>query len=119
MLISYYYYTYIISFKDCTTPESAVMDNNNTSPWIGKFGGDDSAQYFIFVERQPLYHVNNLCKALFLWFSVHYIFHLQYNTKVKESLLFFQEFVFGIPCTCKKTTTYLAVSTDIQTLTMD
>lgn len=44
MLISYYYYTYIISFNECTTPKSAAMDNNDTSPWIGKFG-DDSAQY--------------------------------------------------------------------------
>jgi hypothetical protein len=109
----------MLLLKMFQSPETAALESDNNSPWIGKFGDGDSPQYFIFVEKQPLFSVNHLCRALFLWFSAHYIFHLQYNSKIKESVLFFQEFVFGIPCTCKKTTTYLSVSTDIQTLTMD
>ena len=78
----------------------------------------DSPQYFVFVEQRPLCHVIQLCKAVYLWFSIHYIFHLQYNPTVREFALFFQECVFGIPMHCKKTATYLQTATDIQKLTL-
>ena len=32
-----------------------------------------------------------------LWFSVHYIFHLDYYPKFHDVALFFQEFVSGLP----------------------
>ena len=74
----------MLLLKMFQSPETAALESDNNSPWIGKFGDGDSPQYFIFVEKQPLFSVNHLCRALFLWFSAHYIFHLQYNSKIKE-----------------------------------
>ena len=72
------YIMYYFPPKMLQSPENAALECENNSPWIGKFGDGDSTQYFIFVEKQPLCNVNNLCRGLFLWFSAHYIFHLQY-----------------------------------------
>ena len=44
-----------------------------------------------------------------------YIFNLEYDRNAKEVCLFFQEFVFGLRSNaCKKTSTYMSVTTDIQ-----
>ena len=55
--------------------------------------------------------------ALMLWFISHYVFNLEYAIQVREVAMFVQEFVFGLPTTSgmkrHKTSTYLAVSTDI------
>ena len=62
--------------------------------------------------------ISHLCfvfsKAIFLWFATFYVFNLHYEKSTKEVPLFFQEYVFGHPDPCKKTSTYLSVSTDIQ-----
>ena len=99
------------------SPESAARGSLTSSPSIGKFG-EDSPQFFIFVEKIPLCYVTSFSRAIYLWFSVHYIFHLQYHQQLQEFALFFQESVFGIPMHCKKTTTYLATATDIQKYTL-
>lgn len=100
-----------------TTPESAAGAHSANSPRIGKFR-EDRPQYFIFVEKIPLCYVSTLCKSVYLWFAVHYIFHLQYHQHINECALFFQECIFGLPMHCKKTTTYLSTATDIQKHTL-
>ena len=112
------YTIYVMIPQTTSPPESVALENNNTAPWIGMFDGG-GRQYFIFVEKIVVCLVNSLCKALYLWFSLHCIFHLRYHPKVQECGLFFQEFIFGIPQNTKKTTTYLSICTDIQKLTMD
>ena len=58
----------------------------------------------------------SLCKSLALWFSLHYIFNLEYERAINEFALFYQEFVFGLPASNKKSaTTYLTVTSDLQT----
>ena len=85
------------------------------APWIGKFTVDDGdSTYFLFVEQMVLCSANSLSKTLFLWFSLHYVFNLEYDDHVKELCLFFQEFIFGLPSNCKRTSTYLSATTDIQ-----
>ena len=59
-------------------------------------------------------NVNSFSKALFTWFSLFYVFNLEYNKNAKDICLFFQEFVFGLPDSGKKSSTYLSVTTDIQ-----
>ena len=95
---------------------AALSAGNVKSPRIGRFIPEDgNEEYFIFVEDLE---VNTYLKALFLWFSLFYIFHLSYPSNLVEVCLFFQEFVFGIPDTgMPKSLTYKSVTTDIQSIT--
>ena len=79
---------------------------------------DGRSSYFLFMEQAVVCSVQSFTKVLFLWFALHYIFNLEYDKIVGEVGMFFQEFVFGLPCPAKKTATYLATSTDIQKLTL-
>ena len=75
--------------------------------------------YYIFVEQNVLCTVSSFTNCLVLWFCVHYIFHLGYLQKIHDVAQFFQEFVLGLPqCTKHKTTSYLSVSSDIQSYTV-
>lgn len=85
------------------------------SPRIGEFDVEDGNNtYFIFVEQAVLCEVPSFCKALFLWFCVHYVFHLSYCSQLNDVCMFFQEFVFGLPCSGKRSSSYLTIATDIQ-----
>ena len=55
-----------------------------------------------FLEQKVLCAVSTFCKSIFVWFACHYIFNLEYDKRVKEVALFFQEYVFGEPANCKK-----------------
>ena len=66
--------------------------------------------------RKP--ETSTFTKALFLWFSVHYVFHLSYSTILNDFCTFFQEFVFGLPAKGKRGTSYLTTATDIQQFTV-
>ena len=99
-------------------PETvAVAPPTRNSPWIGEFKAEDGdSVYFIFVEQKVLCTVNSFTKSLFVWFSLFYIFNLEYNKYARDVCLFFQEFIFGLPSNAyKKTSTYLSITTDIQT----
>lgn len=79
---------------------------------------DGNDEYFLLVEDIVLCKITSLEKATFLWFAVFYIFDLSYNKGIEEFCLFFQEFIFGIPCASgNKTATYKSISTDIQLIT--
>lgn len=75
---------------------------------------DETSSYFLFVEQMVLCETTSFTKALFLWFSIHYVFHLSYCAKLNDMCLFIQEFVFGLPCSTKRSPSYLSVVTDIQ-----
>ena len=81
--------------------------------------------YYLFIEQKVLCNVPmSFTKTLMLWFSVHYIFHLNYYSKVHDVALLFQEFVFGLPesknakSTKNKSCTYLTISSDVQSFTV-
>ena len=96
----------------------AKRDPKRTAPRFASFEGEDSSQYFIFVDDFVLTQANTFSKAVMLWFVTHYILNLEYEKRVQEIALFFQEFVFNLPATGadkkQKNTTYLSVTTDIQ-----
>lgn len=96
---------------------AAAPPPRNT-PWIGEFAVEDGESiFFIFVEQKVFCSVNSFTKALFLWFSVFYVFNLEYEKNIRDVCLFFQEFVFGLPFnSSKKTSTYMSVTTDISSL---
>ena len=89
-------------------PESVANDvPARNTPWIGEFTADDGESiYFIYVEQTILCSVSVFTRALFLWFSLFYVFNLEYAKVSKDLTLFFQEFIFGLPDnTCKKSST--------------
>ena len=96
----------------------ATSPPTRSAPWIGEFNvNDGDPVYFIFVEQKVLCTVNSFVKSLFVWFSLFYVFNLEYDKNTKDLCLFFQEFVFGLPGTGnsgKKSSTYTSVTTDIQ-----
>ena len=85
------------------------------SPRIGEFSVEDgNSTYYWFAEQRVLCEAPSFMKLLFLWFSVYYVFHLCYCPPLKDLCTFIQEFVFGLPCSDKRSTSYLTIVTDIQ-----
>ncbi len=90
------------------------------NPRIGRFAPEDGTEmYFIFVEQLVLCKAQSLERALFIWFSLFYIFDLEYTKEAKEVCLFVHEFLLGMPDNAfTKTLTYISVTIDIQSLTL-
>ena len=97
--------------------EAATKPPVRTAPRIGCFN-EDEPQYFLYVENKVLFPVGTLSRALVFWFTLHYVFNLEYCHHIKPIALFFQEFVFKLPATSffknHKSATYLTVTTDLQ-----
>ena len=77
---------------------------------------EDIATYYIVIEKKVVVSgISAFTKALNVWFATHYIFNLEYEKAIFEVPLFIQEFVYGLPDTStKKTSTYLSVTSSIQ-----
>ena len=79
-----------------------------------RLDADDSI-FFLFVERKVFCTLNYFTKSLFIWFAMIYVFNLEYDKNVKDVCLSFQEFLFRLPSSlCKKNSTYMSVTTDVQ-----
>ena len=88
------------------------------SPWIAEFSNEDRENvFYIMVEQKAVCQTVNFTKALYVLFCSHYVFHLCYKVAVKDVCMFFQEFIFGLPCTAKHTSGYLSTATGIQAVT--
>ena len=70
------------------SPRFAELDVDN---------GDNP--YFLFVEQKTV--VSSFTKALFLWFSVHYVFHLSYSKPLTDLCTFiflgYRQLANGVP----------------------
>ena len=102
-------------------PNVVATSVATSAPVIGGFQDTDGINtYYLFVEKKVLLgDLSSFCKTLAIWFSLHYIFNLEYDKPISEVALFIQEFIFGLPAPkTKKTSTYLTVSSDIQTFTL-
>ena len=95
-------------------PEDVAKEAPTSAPRFACFKSDERQDYFIFVEKQVLCSVKSFTRALMLWFALHYIFNLLYCKQAKELSWFFQEFIFELPFTGKKTRSYLAITTDVR-----
>ena len=100
----------------------AKSDPQRTAPRFASFEGEDTSQFFIFVDKLVLTQSTSFAKALVLWFFSHYILNLEYAKQIKGVAIFFQEFVCKLPATAmdrrQKNATYLSVTTDIQKYAM-
>ena len=68
-------------------------------------------QYFIAVEQQVLLECKSLERAIFVMVGSHYVFNIEYHSKVKDVFYFLQEKVLGFTETSfKKSSIYLSVS---------
>ena len=98
-----------------TSPEDAAKSEpGRNSPWIGRFIIDDAEpQHFVFVEQKVLCTCPTLTRAILTWFCSHYVFNLEYHKYCHDLALFFQEFIFGLPESGKKSSNYLAIATEL------
>ena len=44
-----------------------------------------------------LFQLSSFSTALFIWFSSHYVFNLEYHKYYKDAAMFMQEFLFDLP----------------------
>ena len=95
--------------------EIMLRDPPRMAPRVAAFQGADGGHtdYFIFIEKAVLCKVNTFAKAIMFWFVSHYVFKLEYEKRLKDVALFFQEFVFGLPAGTKKSALYLTVTSDL------
>lgn len=110
-----------VIFQIADDPNAVASSGVTSAPLIGCFQDVDGTNtYYLFIEKKVLFGgMSSFCKSLSMWFSLHYIFNLHYDKPISEIALFFQEFVFGLPASkMKKSSTYLAISSDIQTFTI-
>lgn len=72
-------------------PETVVGDiPARNTPWIGEFMADDGDSiYFIYIEQTILCSVSSFTRTLFLWFSLYYMFNLEYAKNSKRSKFIF------------------------------
>ena len=91
-----------------------------SAPLVACFMDVERSEYCLSIENKiVLDGIPSFSKSMALWFSSHYIFNLEYNDLLSKLALFFQEFVFGLPASrAKKTSTYLTVTSDVQTFTI-
>lgn len=109
-----------VTLQIADDPSIVACKGKTSAPIIASFQDvDGTNEYYIIVEKRVLFGgLTSFCKSLALWFSLHYIFNLEYEKVVNEVALFIQEFVFGLPASkVKKSSTYLTVSSDVQTFT--
>ena len=82
------------------TPERECVDSASTYPSIvRKFDADNSiaATYSIYVEEEDIIKCPDFISALYVVFSLHYIFNISYHPKLNDLFTFLQERIFEIP----------------------
>ena len=102
-------------------PEVVALMPSSSSPRIGRFAPEDGTEmYFIFVEQLVLCKAQSLERALFIWFSLFYIFDWNTQKKLKRFAYLFRNFYLACPTmpSQKLQHNYLSVTTDIQSLTL-
>ena len=118
--VNYRVYLYLQMMDD--PQEVAEREPSRVAPRFASFEGQDTTQFFVFVDKLVLTQCTTFAKALLVWFFSHYVLNLEYARPVKEVALFFQEFVCKLPAITtdkrQKNATYLSVTTDIQKYTM-
>ena len=73
-----------------------------------------STYYVIAVEKQALLQSSSLLTAVFLLFGVHYVFNLEYYSKVKDFYLFLQNKFFDIKDATPFSTNYINVTCSLE-----
>ena len=99
--IAYYtmYFKYNFYYQN-STPAAEYLDSRNNHPYIVRlFDGDQSVSstYKIVVEQEVVTKCTDMTTAIYLAFSLHYIFNISYHIKLTDYFYFFQEVIFKMP----------------------
>ena len=92
------------------------MDKTNNFPHILRLVDseeDISDQFFIAVEKVVLLKCQSISTAVLLLLSVHYIFNIEYNPKIRDVLFFIQEYMLGLNNETRKSAAYLSFTSAI------
>ena len=93
--------------------EIATEPPPKNSPRIVKMTGGQNPQFFILVEQDVLCEAGSMSQAIFIWFSLHYVFNMQYTASLPNVGNFFQDMVFEIPGGVRKSN-YKAIIGDLK-----
>jgi hypothetical protein len=66
--------------------------------------------HYIMVEQELLQDTRNLKEVIFPLIALHYIFNLEYDGTVLESLLFLQEFILNLKEKGRHSAVYTAIT---------
>lgn len=95
--------------------EECYMDINH--PHIIRYiDADDEvpSNYIIVIEKQKLLQCSSLLSAVFILFAVHYVFNVEYYSKVKDFYLFLQSKLFDIKEATSFSASYINVTSSIE-----
>ena len=101
-----------------STPPDEAIDHANNHPCIVNFidaaDSDFTPQYFIAIEQSLLFECKNMKTAFFSLFAVHFVFNIEYHSRVRDFYRFVQENLFEIADATKKSVMYSNVCTGVQ-----
>lgn len=80
------------------------------------FTAADLAEIYMVLERNTLFRVPVKENAVGYMTAIHYVLNIHYNKAVAPPLLFIQEVALGLEEKGKKTATYLAAVSALQSL---
>ena len=81
------------------TPVKEAIDAQNNQPHIVRFvesASDILPNHFIAIEQELVLECRSIDSALFLLIAAHFVFNIEYNSKVKDVLYYFQDKVLGL-----------------------
>ena len=70
--------------------------------------------YIIIVEKKPMMQCQSLLGAMYTLFAIHYVFNIEYHSRVKDFYLFIQKNCFMIKDTTATSTNYANILSSIQ-----
>ena len=73
-----------------------------------------NTNYIIAIEKKAMLQCSSLLTAIFLLFAVHYVFNLEYYSKVKDFYLFLQNKLFNIKEATSFSTNYVNVTCSLE-----
>ena len=99
-------------------PLKEVIDKDTNQPHLVRVVAVDDEelpiQYFIVIEQVVHLEVSSIVKSIFLLLAFHYVYDIQYNHRLKDLFLLFEDKLLAMSTTsCKKSPTYLNVSSSI------
>ena len=95
------------------TPHNEIIGSTNQPMIVLMYDCEDSSRndYFIMIEQELLLKTSHFDEAIFLLLAVHYVFDLEYDSSVYDTLLFLQEFVCKLKGGKKRSAVYSAITT--------
>lgn len=112
---------FVFSTQRGTPPEEGI-DKSNNQPHLIVLEDPDTdlpTQIFVAVEQMLVQQCRSLRMGIFVMLADHYIFNMEYHSKVKEVFLFLQEFVMQheVMTGHKRSPTYSNIAAAVQAYT--